>query len=215
MTTPTQERANDARETTRVSLYLTASLFCDDLSSTVKIRNISSSGALLDTAIAPPPGTLVQLVRGSLIVHALVAWSNDEQCGLKFSGSIDVQRWRAPAPNTEQQRVDEIVQLVKAGAVPLPVSTRGQDQSGASAGEYLSSDLRRVAQLLGDLGDRLANDAIVVALHGAEIQNLDIAMQLIGAVEAVLGGQTGLATEETRIASLRKSADQALGRRAA
>ena len=122
MHTSFQEGASERRSTTRASLYLAATLYCDDHSFPVKIRNISPTGALLESRTVVTAGVLVQLVRGSLIVHGLVAWAEDGRYGLNFSGSVDVQQWRATPMNAEQQRIDEVVRLVKAGAVPLPAA---------------------------------------------------------------------------------------------
>lgn len=205
-----QDRASDARGEQRLSLYLAASLYCDGVSHAVKIRNISAAGALLDSTAAFTVGALVQLVRGPLIVHALVAWTTDQRCGIKFSGTIDVQRWCEPPSNPEQDRVDEIVRVVKAGAVPLPVPMPGDSPAAA---EGFSTDLRRVAQLLGQLEDRLASDCIIVAQYPTELQNLDIAMQLTHALEAI--GQARGGPSPAKLANLRNSADQALRRGAA
>ena len=196
-----------------MSLYLAASLYCDDRSCPVKIRNISPTGALLESTASYPAGTLVQLVRGSLIVHGLVAWSDHGRCGVNFSGSIDVQRWCAPPGNAEQERVDEIVRVVKAGAVPLPVSSPSK-HGLLSAEHALSADLKRVSELLARVGDRLAKDGIVVAQYPTELQNLDIAMQVIAGLETMGTGQGCSTSDTTRMVSLRKSADQALGREA-
>ena len=205
--------ASDRRSETRQTLTLAASLYCDGSSSPVKIRNIATTGALVEIRGVLASGTLVQLVRGSLIIHALVTWSEKGRCGLKFSGSIDVQQWRATPINAEQERVDEIVKLVKAGAVPLPVNEPPQDLPDDTGG--LSVDLRRALELLENLGDRLAKDAIVVALYPAELQKLDIAMQVIAAVESIVSGESDLATGARKFGSLRMSADQALGSAAA
>lgn len=208
-----REAANDLRDAPRLSLYLSASLFCDGTSSPVKIRNISPTGALVDSAPSAAEGSLVQLVRGSLIVHALVVWSENGRCGLSFSGCIEVEQWRAAPFNAEQQRVDDIVRIVKEGSVPLP-ATASEDVFPRSASkDGLPADLRRVAELLAKLGDRLARDEIVVSLYGAELQNLDIAAQVVNAVETILTGHGNLASDAAKMISLRKSADQALGRR--
>lgn len=212
MPQPTEQKASsDRRTANRSSLYLAASLYCDGSVYPVKIRNISSAGALLDTLTVLAPGSLVQLIRGPLIVHALVAWTDQGRLGLKFSGTVDVQRWRQTISNAEQQRVDDVVTLVKAGAVPLQV------YSSASSLEEMngpSSDLLRASKLLSRLGDRLANDAIVVANFPGELQNLDIAIQVIDAIAALMESRTDLAIDATKFASLRKSADQALNRAA-
>src|SRR5690348_8433439 len=107
MAVPT--RSADARSATRSSLFLGAALFWNGSSSPIKIRNLSSGGALIEGSVIPTAGSLVQVVRGALVVHGLVAWTSRARFGIKFSGSIDVQQWRAPPGNGEQQRVDEIV----------------------------------------------------------------------------------------------------------
>lgn len=203
------ETAPDRRSECRSSLYLAASLYCDGASHPVKIRNISTTGALVEVLTAVAPGSLVQLVRGALIVHGLVLWTEDGKLGLKFSGGIDVSQWRRPVGNAEQRRVDDIVRLVKAGAVPLPVNVPPGDIPPGIDGP--SADLRRAATLLGRLGDRLATDAIVVANYPAELQNLDVAIQMIEAVRLLLESREDLATDSEKFASLRRSADQALG----
>lgn len=204
---------SDARAEPRASLYLAAALYCDGSSSLVKIRNISSTGALVEGRLVPAPGSLVQLVRGELIVHGLVAWSADARCGLKFSGTVDVQEWRAAPRNCQQQRVDEIVRLVKAGAVPLPVRPLvhgNHELAPGDAGADPREDLQRASKLLEALGGALASDPEIVARHGTALQNLDIALQVIAAVEATISGNAGLEFDVTKMLGLRTSADQAL-----
>jgi hypothetical protein len=200
---------SERRAATRASLYLAASLYHDGHAAPVKIRNISATGALLDSAAIFAAGTLVQLVRGSLIVHGLIAWAQNGRYGLKFSGSIDVHQWRMAPANAEQQRIDDVVRLVKAGAVPLPVNLPPSDPPADV--ESLWEDLQRASDLLAKLGDRLGRDGIVVAQYPTELQNLDIAMQVIAAVGAILSGESDLATGAAKFVNLRKSADQALG----
>jgi hypothetical protein len=207
--------AADARGAARASLYIAAALYCDGSPSPVKIRNISATGALVEGAVIPSVGALVQLVRGGLIVHGLVAWCVDGRCGLKFSGCVDVQQWRAVPSNSEQQRVDEVVRLVKAGAVPLPVPPLSQlsPEAGNDSGAELSGDLQRASELLDNLGAVLAGDPDIVTRHGAAMQNLDIAMQVIAAVQAIIAGHCDFEIDGAKLQGLRRSADQALQRR--
>jgi hypothetical protein len=208
MQTSIQEDAFERRSALRESLYMAASLYHDGQPYPVKIRNISATGGLVESHVAFEPGALVQLVRGSLIVHALVIRAQNGRCGLKFSGSIDVKRWRMAPVNTEQQRIDDVVRLVKRGAVPLPVN-HPDDRPGDI--EDLSADLKRALDLLAKLEDRLAKDGIVVAQYSNELQNLDIAMQVIAAVGTILNGESDLVTAGSKFVNLRRSADQALG----
>ena len=212
MATSLHSRAPDERGANRASIYIAAALYCDGSPSPVKIRNISATGALLEGAVIPSVGALVQLVRGELIVHGLVAWTSDCRCGLKFSGCIDVQQWRAVRCNSEQQRVDEVVRLVKAGAVPLPVPPLSQHrpQERHDPGAELSGDLQRASQLLDNLGGVLAGDVDIIERHGPALQNLDIAMQVIAVVESIIAGRSDFEVDGVKLAGLRRSADQAL-----
>lgn len=187
--TPVHRPEADARTASRSSLYLSAVVHCDGCSSPVKIRNLSCGGALIEGATNAGPGSFVDLVRGGLAAHAVVAWSAQGRCGLKFSKPIDVSKWRAAPGNAEQQRVDEIVKLVKAGAVPLPArraSAQTIFEKEAESNEALLANLRRASELLNGLGDALAADSELVTRHGSSLQNLDLAMQAITAVEAAV-----------------------------
>lgn len=214
MPNSTESRAADARTAHRASIYLAAALYCDGSRSPVKIRNISDTGALIEGSLIPSVGSLVQLVRGELIVHALVAWASDGRCGLKFSGCVDAQKWRAVPMNSDQQRVDDIVRLVKAGAVPLPVSQLAQPSepscSETDQTAVICGDLNRVVALLANLGEALASDSDIVSRHGSRLQNLDIAMQVIAGVEATIAGNSDPSSDAVKLAGLRRSADQAL-----
>lgn len=210
-----QSPGTDARSAPRESLYLAAALYCEGSPVPVKIRNMSASGALVEGGVLPDTGTLVQLIRGGLIVHALVAWTQQSRCGLKFSGGVNVQQWRATPTNAEQQRVDEVVRLVKAGVVPLPVPGLSQsannDQPPGPEVE-LCAALRRACELLDELGAVLASDSDIVTRYGSALQNLDIAGQVITAAEAIIASRSDLKTNAIKLDGLRRSADQALQR---
>ena len=214
MSSPAEPRSADGRTSARRSIYLAAALRSNGCSSPVRIKNIAATGALVEGGAVPSAGTNVQLVRGDLIVHCLVAWCVNGRCGLKFSGSIDVQRWCAVPANLEQQRADEIVALVKAGAVPLPVpalrASEGCNEASNAAAQ-LSSDLQRVSGLLDSLGDTLTSDPDLVSRYGSELQNLDIAVQVIASLQAALTSDVAL-QDGGKLANLRRGADQVLQR---
>jgi hypothetical protein len=211
--TSAQGRAGDARGASRASIYLAAGLYHDGTRLPITIRNISRVGALVEGPVIPEAGALVQLVRGGLIVHGLVAWAPERKCGLKFSGNVDVQQWRATPGNSEQQRVDEVVRLVKAGAVPLPVPglhQGGTVTAGREEGAELAQHLKRTAELLEALGGVLAGDPEIVRRHGPSLQKLDIAIQMIAAAESIVGDPGSFEVDAMKLAALGRSADQAL-----
>lgn len=204
---------NDSRRAERTSLYLAAALSFDGSSTPVMIRNISAAGALIEGATLPKAGAVLHLVRGALAVRGIAMWATGGRCGVSFSDNIDVQQWRAARKNTEQQRVDEVVRLVKAGAVPLPVRSFGHSSKGgenAPGSAELSRDLRLVSDLVGRLGEELARDSELVKRHGAALQLVDIAMQIIGAVETTLAGREDAGNSAAKLEGLRRSADEAL-----
>lgn len=200
----------DTRGTHRASMYLAACLYSDTTSSPVRIRNMSVSGALVQAAVVPRPSSAVRLIRGSLVVDATVAWSDEGRCGLQFSGSVDVQQWLASPTNTEQQRVDEAVRLIKAGAVPFPVASLPRCTSGDHPATQIAEDLFRTSALLQALGDALACDYETVVRHAGPLQNLDIATQTLTALaKAVINGSSDPAIV-SKLDHLRRSAAQAL-----
>lgn len=176
---------------------------------------MSTSGALLEAGALPFRGMRARLVRGSLMADGLVVWANTGRCGLKFDGLIDVKKWLTPVSNSEQGRVDQIVHLVKSGTAPLAVSSANSwaptGSPSLGVDQDLAEDLSRVAILLQMLGDELSDDTDVIIRHGARLQNLDIVLQTIVALEASI--RCGPAEQQpmlVKLKDLRKSAVQAL-----
>lgn len=207
------DRSAEARLSQRTNMFLAAVLQGSGFSAPVKVRNMSASGAMAEAAAVPEVGAVVRLVRGSLSVPAAVVWSSDSRCGLRFSSVVSVHDWLATPRNAEQQRVDDVVRLVKAGAVPLAPVQRSNleiSPSRAAVPAELPDELRRVCALLTRIGENLLDDEAILAKHGSELQNLDICTQTIEAVADLLGGDRHGAG--SRLATLRVSCEQALDR---
>ncbi|HUG45482.1 MAG TPA: hypothetical protein VMK31_03085 [Sphingomicrobium sp.] len=198
------KRAADSRISPRTNLFLGASLQGESFSAPVKIRNMSASGALVEGGAVPEEGAAVRLVRGGLCVPARVAWSADRRCGLRFAALVCVNDWLAPPGNGEQQRVDEVVRLVKAGAVPIEPA-----QSAELEPVQPADELRRVCALLEKIADSLSSDEATLAACGSELQSLDICTQTVGAVADLLAADCEGACD--RLAGLRLSCAEALG----
>lgn len=176
----------DGRQAGRVNLFMAATLHVSGVETAVKIRDLSAIGAQVESSLHPDIGSAMTLVRGRLSVQGRVAWCTERRCGLHFSTRISVPDWMANPVNREQQRVDHVVALVKAGAVPLAPRASVPAPPVAATADRVAEDLRRVSQLLENLGDTLASDPAIVTGHGTLLQNLDIAMQtLIALAEAV------------------------------
>lgn len=195
-------------------MFLAAVLRAGTEQAPVKVRNMSPKGAMVDTPLMAPPGTEVDLMRGALVVRGTVIWSSANRCGLRFLSEVSVKDWLAAPNQAQQQRVDEIVALVKAGAIAdhdglagltdAPHEVRSQEQ--------LVDDLGAVVRLMQDLEDELAGCDETVERHGVKLQNLDIAMQMLRAVAGELTpGDIGQAANIGRLESLRMACEKALG----
>ena len=194
-------------------MFLAAVLRAGGEQAPVKVRNMSRNGALLDSPLMPSRGTKVQLVRGSLIADGTVAWSSDGRCGLSFVSQVTVKDWLLSPTKAEQQRVDEIVSLVKAGAIPTAFAgTESPDR--AVSKELVEDALEDVLTLLQDLEINLASSHESLARHGPKLQNLDVAMQMIRAVMRTTVAD-GFPSENAGadLENLRAVCAQALGKR--
>ena len=211
--TTTRDEGPEARRAARSSMYV-AAVLCSSggASSPVRIRNMSPTGALIEGGFAVARGETVHLVRGGLSTEACAVWCASGRCGLKFPRSVEVKSWLAPPGNGEQQRVDALVRLVQAGAVPLPVPELDPPVV-ASVGRaaQFADDLGGVGAMLGALSDALAEHPRVIAEHAGALQSLDIAMQMLAAIAEEL--RDGADAAGTKLCSLRRSMAEALAQR--
>jgi len=197
-------------------MFIAATLYWDQHREPVKVRNMSLTGALVEAQIVPATGTEVHLVRGSFRAEGRVMWADKNRCGVHLAAQVNVRDWLAPPTNSEQQRVDQIVALVKAGAVPLPTGTftgKGErpELPASLTSDQLTHDLGLVSQLIEDLGDDLASEPETLMNHATKLQNLDIAMQMLAAICSELSADDGGdGSRMARIEDLRTSCDQAL-----
>lgn len=94
-------------------MFLSASLVTGTTALPVRVRNLSSRGALLDGALFPPVGTMVGLIRGELSANGLIAWHSNGHAGISFTVDIHVDAWVKRAGHAGQQRVDEALAALR------------------------------------------------------------------------------------------------------
>lgn len=185
------DTAAEGRDQARSSMFIAAVLRSGSEQVPVKVRNMSLNGALIETPLAPPTGTEVQLIRGALVASGTVMWSYDNRCGLRFTSNISIKQWLEAPSKAEQQRVDEIVSLVKAGAIPGALNGRHKPGSKKAYESQLVDSLSEVVKLLRHLEGDLCSSPETLERHGPSLQNLDIAMQVVNAVLSELSGDQG------------------------
>ena len=141
----------------------------------VRIRNLSSSGALIEGSALPNAGSRVRLSRGSVHAPGEVVWSADGRAGLRFGCSVCVPDWLpgTPAPNG-QQRVDELVFSAKSNGrvdYEAPLSLVGVPSADVAL------ELAVLASSLSRLCDQLADDKHVAERFPENLQIIEATAQ--------------------------------------
>ena len=162
----------DARATPRTNMFVLAAMTAGSASGPVRIRNMSSGGAMIEGASLPSHGDFVELRRGNSYVSGTVAWCHGGKAGLQFEGRPNVAEWMPGAAG--QQRIDNIVYQAKADAGLRIAPTMPEGDSG-----LCRMRLRRLAQQVDALADELADDPEIIARLGPKLQTLDMASQAL------------------------------------
>lgn len=136
---PSTSLVSESRSSSRSNVFLAAALAGDGGSQSVRIRNLSADGALLEGRDLPKKGEKAQLRRGSLFVQGKIAWENARFCGIRFEHPILVPEWVRRSGSEAQLRVDAAIEQVRGGATlhwPEPMPSSGNIFEGIS-GELL------------------------------------------------------------------------------
>jgi hypothetical protein len=178
------DESEESRTSPRTSLFAAAILDAGASRFTVRIRNISPSGALIQGNELPPAGAFVQLARGGLAASGEIRWTHDGKAGLSFTDDIRVEDWlQSCASKAHQHGVDEIVSAIRTGVQPA-ASGGGKPQPGKTITEPVSSPggLLDIQQIVADVADRLAADPAVLERHAGDIQQLDVAASMLASL---------------------------------
>jgi len=158
-------------------MFVMASLAAREGSAPVKVRNLSSTGALVEGGVLPSPGEPVSLLRGALRVDGNVVWCRSGKAGLRFDAVVNVSDWlpRSIAQSRNQQSED-LISHFKADVVTRQTAFKYNDvaPSGINAAE-----VRALAAELQGLSDSLADDDLVIIRHGEKLQVIDAVIQAL------------------------------------
>ena len=175
----------DLRTSRRANVFLAGVLRIGGSSWPVRIRNLSATGALVDGKDLPEEGHNVRLHRGPHSADATIVWRKAGACGLRFETNVPVQEWIAYATaHSGQQRVDEIIASVRAGASNDPVNSPTAPADCSQAG--VAGQLHAIAEQLKGAADELTAIPAVVAEGTAALQQLDIATQKLAELSSRL-----------------------------
>jgi PilZ domain-containing protein len=208
------ESGAEGRASPRTNLLLAATVEAGGLTLSVRIRNLSETGALLEGAGLPDAGMPLVLKRGELQISAIVAWAAGGRRGVKFDGPTPVHEWTGgtkPRPLEctglrDQRRVDAIQAEVRAG-IPAQRASGTPAQASTPSPDFdarLADELGFVQRLLESLGDELITDSFLVQRHGRALQSLDLAGQILAHVAAIIVAEDkGAVVEQIGMEDLR------------
>jgi hypothetical protein len=173
----------DSRRSKRHRTLLAATLRGHGCAYSVRIRNISEGGALLEGSTLPACGAELILCKGELQAPVSVVWAQGDRCGVKFLCAVSVPRWLAPVPTVRQagqQRLDEIQAAIRAGNCPTPTASTAVKLSPTALRERVAEELAFVQRLLQQMGEALVVDPMVMQRHATTLQQFDVASQIVG-----------------------------------
>jgi hypothetical protein len=162
-------------------MFLVATLYFGGASSPVRVRNMSTTGALIEGAAVPAAGAAIILRRGALEAPATTAWSEAGKAGLAFDGPVEVSEWLPAIAGRKQTQVDQIAFGLKHAAQPTVPAAPAPVIGRAAPTMAVLAELAALQAQLAQLGDQLAGDPFVLT-HHPEVQNLDAAGQRVGRI---------------------------------
>lgn len=154
------------------------------------IRNLSSSGAMVEVSSHLSPGDEIVLRRGALEARGVVAWCFSGRAGISLRDTIVVSAWAArPKGACSQVQVDQVVASARATlgtAGPDKVSSSKKDLDQDVLNARLAEEILLIARIIEQLGDEFAEEPLFVARHGQSLQQVDVAVQVLGHIARII-----------------------------
>lgn len=182
MSQPQAETERCSRVSPRLNLYLSAILERGKSTDAVTVRNLSTTGALLESRHFSEGGAQAALVRGSLRAEGKLIWAEGPRRGIHFDRAIDLNDWLAGTGSRRQTSVDRKVAAAKTEIV----ETLAKVGDGAKFSvphdklvRHIAEELSFVARKLDLLGSHLVDEPVVIARHSDKLQQLDISSQIL------------------------------------
>lgn len=178
------------RTDARSNMFVMAAIYFGGSPLPVRIRNMSRSGALIESATIPAENSEVRLSRGSLSVSGRIIWQRGNRAGIRFDSDVAVADWLPRGSGmTGQHRVDEIVHACKT----LP-SAALEGMAGSATTEPSHRDIARqmlqFRDALNAVAEELAGDTAIAAAHPTALQALDVMGQKFEKLASALSGRS-------------------------
>ncbi|MBA3510752.1 PilZ domain-containing protein [Sphingomonas sp.] len=163
----------EARSAARTNLFLAATLHSADVAHPVIIRDLSATGARIETSLMTQAGDSVTLVRGGLSVDARITWQAERFCGLSFTSPVSIPAWMTNPVLLQGKRGRS------RAAVDGELATPVHPEAGSGS---VADELARISRSLGTVGQMLAHDPAVLLKHGSQLFSLGRAARTLAAL---------------------------------
>lgn len=165
----------------RTRLFVIANLSSAAMTTNVRVRDISGSGALIEADDLPPVGERVKLRRGELRATGTVVRREGKQAGIQFERPVNAIEW-LPNKARSQLMVDIAFETIKprfeGGPPTANTAANGRAEASALPSSPTTRDeLEGIADMLDALADRMSEDPVIIASYLEKLQVLDIASQ--------------------------------------
>lgn len=165
----------------RTRMFITANLSSATTVGSVRVRNLSITGALLEADNLPAVGARVKLRKGDLSATGKIVRSVGRLVGVHFERPINPIDW-LPNKAQSQLMVDTAFQTIKPLFEGGPPKESAQTNVRAEARALPSSqtsrdELEGIADMLDALADQMSEDPAIIASYLDKLQVLDVASQ--------------------------------------
>lgn len=176
ISTTAENAVSNLRDVQRTKLFVAATIVIDGQVDPVRVRDMSSGGALIEGPVLPPAGTAFELVRAHLRVSARSMWVRGNQCGVSFEETVDVAEWMTRNSPTQQQRIDALFHKARCN---VETARSERHYSGTSEIEHEDGDLLDAIELLTAMQDTLVLDPHMQMHHPDQMRSLQKVLRLL------------------------------------
>jgi hypothetical protein len=189
------DSSSEHRIAARANLMLAASIEGPGFNASVRIRNLSETGALLEGPDLPPVGSSFRLSRLKMHIAGTVVWLRAPRCGVRFEGPTSVSDWIAGNSTAGSKGAAGSV-LARANA-PLPGgdgANRPEGVQSPRAIDYrIARELSSLQELLKQAASELEGEPGARDRVGPVLEKLAAATEIAGQLALVLTSRDQLA----------------------
>lgn len=175
----------ELRHGQRVNTLLAASVHFGQQRWPVKLRNISLSGALVESEVRVGVGSSILLSRNQFRVAGDVVWERAGLFGVRFFSEINLDEWVICPHQSKDQKSNK---RPECPIENIPVSVLH---------ERLIDEIKYVARMVANTSDTLSNDAVLRLRYTKGLQELVLGEQMLREISETLKAGPSLSSIDT------------------